>query len=85
MKTKSFSIDLKFLTQSKLLCAENEKLIQDAESQKEKYEKVSENLKKEAKKCEQYRIDLKSVMEHYEKEIKSLSAKLSDEQHLHLL
>ena len=68
-----------FLTQSKLLRDENEKLIQDTESQKEKCKEVLENLGQEAEKCEQYRTNIKSVTEHYESEIKALTGKLADE------
>ena len=68
-----------FLTQSKLLRDENEKLIQDTESQKEKCKEVLENLGQEAEKCEQYRTNIKSVTEQYESEIKALTGKLADE------
>ena len=73
-----------FLTQSKLLRAENEKLIRDMESQKEKSKKSSDSLEKEVQKSEQYKNELKSMSENYQKEISSLSAKLSDETALSL-
>ena len=73
-----------FLTQSELLRAQNEKLLQEMELQKEKSKNTSESLEKEVKKCERYKKELKSVTENYQKEIQSLSAKLSDETALSL-
>ena len=68
----------------KLLRAENEKLIQDSESKKAEYNKVSESLQKEIKKSERYRKEIKSLTKHYEEEIKSLTAKVSEETDLAL-
>ena len=67
------------LTQSELLRNENEKLIDNMNLQKQKHTEISENLEKATKKCEHYKKELQSVTTHYEKETRTLSAKLADE------
>ena len=57
-----------FVSQTKLLRTENEKLLSEAEANKEQNKFVAANLKKETEKSQKY-----------EREVKSLKAKLSEE------